>query len=675
MYDQGQVSTSIYYQNDKYGWPKTIRTELGGQVESIKRDKGYIPNSILQLEQVSNDHLASRQLTLSHAIPLPVTAEQQLQQPFRFFVEDMKNMSTQDRVNFVQQGFTFPQQLDGVDDYLITFFDMPNRPTLPRIYPGNTIVSYYRMLYTSLAYLDIYLSEKSPKFATLAQNGSSLQAMMELVRDYYRVCMDMEREYLKDDKCESVFTLLNLYQQLGSPSTNYVGINRKLKVVFDDCASQQLTRTSAYFVFRLLPRIPAVPLIDHGLIQKIMDLLVPVFTQPRGPGFIPNDPMEAEENEVTDEELLMARFDNQLQEQARKAAEQEQYNRVRLQWLLKNNHKGFNNNDRKLLEEYGLANMDVDKTETDAPLQGPLPDDAPSEISDEEAQQRLDALKAEPETSAQEPDRDQQLQEFMDAQNQAVQDDLAHQAAWVEEQKDMEEKKDEADRPMEVDNKLPKTKEQKEMDELNKRMKEKTNAYNQDQRGYRVLRMDPPIMKGKSILYPINFDLVELQNGQDLLNGLRRHTVRTDKSKTLNLQTEVYARLLKKAGKGLYTRRKAQLFSFPSASPADVERLVSVYSENAEFMNSLVDVDLRNEKDLAAFQEYLETNIDINLRPYQAPDLSEFKDKAQKRGREDDAYDPEDLNLRTRFPKIPVAYRPKRKLNDITPEPQPKPLV
>lgn len=594
MYDQGQVSTSIYYQNDKYGWPKTLRSERGGQVESIKRDKGYIPNSILQLEQVSNDHLATRQLTLSHAIPLPVKTDQQLQQPFRFFVEDMKNMSTQDRVNFVQQGFTYPQQLDGLDDYLITFFDLPNRPTLPRIYPGNTIVSYYRMLYTSLAYLDIYLPEKSPKFATLSQNGSSLQAMMESVRDYYRVCMDMEREYLKDDKCESVFTLLNLFPVLGSPSTNYLVINRKLKSVYDDCVSQPLTRTSAYFVFRLLPRIPAIPLIDHALVQKIMGLLVPIFTQPRGQGFTPSDPMEAENYEVTDEELLMARFDNELEKKRQQEVEQDKYKRARLAWLLEHQYEGFNDQDRKLLAEYNEAQMQIDSALPRVQL-GQEP------ISNEEAQQRLNAITG-----------GIQIEPISAADEAQLEDDMKQTAA------------------MEVDKKLPKTAEQKLQEQLVKDLTKKTENYAKKRQDYVVYRMEQPKIVNGEIWYPISYDdLLPLKDEQTVEDSRRYRNERYIKADAIKV--EVLARLCKLAGKRIYVKNQTGLFGLPRAEPVTVDPLVEAYSLNTEFMQTLHDIFIKDAKGQKDLISALRENIDLNYKPPTVPDYEGMKDAAKKR--------------------------------------------
>lgn len=83
-YDQGQVSTSIYYEDDWKNEPITLRSQRGGipQLAHWKDQVYYNFKSKLQVDQVSNDHTPSRPLTTYDALPLGT--ERQAIQPFRF---------------------------------------------------------------------------------------------------------------------------------------------------------------------------------------------------------------------------------------------------------------------------------------------------------------------------------------------------------------------------------------------------------------------------------------------------------------------------------------------------------------------------------------------------------------------------------------------------------------
>lgn len=540
MYDQGQVSTSIYYQNDKYGWPKSIRTEIGGKPEAIKRDKGYIPNSILQFDSVSNDHLATRQLTLSHAIPLPVNTEQQLQEPFRFYIEDMKNMSVQDRVNIIHQQFDFEQNLDGIDEYIITFFD-GRQPNLPKIYPGKTIVAYYRSLYMVLAYLDVYYPEKSPKFAKLSNDGASLESMMDSVRDYYRVCMDTEKEYMMQDNSTSVAILLGMFPILAVPNNHYLIINRKLKEIFDDITSQQLTRTSAYFIFRLIPRLPSHPLVNKTLIQQILNRLIPIFTTPRPGNMIRADPMETEQPLPSDEELLMARFDNEREKLIQKRLEEEQYNRVRLAWLLKHNYAGENQRDRDLLKAYyeEVAPMAVDT----APE---VVDNIPKmEIDDEEVIVVLPDIQPK-ETMVETDDKE------------AV-------------PPDMEQQKRLKDARMTNAPGSGLTKDEAKEQQAVRQLPEDQQSWDNDKELYLAKRLDRPELFASRIVYPVTLE-IPVTIPHTPLEKIREKEY--DRSQEMALATEVFLSVCREMGITIYVASKFKnttVFAFPRCNPQQVQ--------------------------------------------------------------------------------------------------------
>jgi hypothetical protein len=83
-YEQGQVSTSIYYEDEHNGHPITERSEKGGvPVKMYWKDQVlFEPDQKLQFEQISNRQTPSRPLSLYDALPLGT--EYQAVQPFRF---------------------------------------------------------------------------------------------------------------------------------------------------------------------------------------------------------------------------------------------------------------------------------------------------------------------------------------------------------------------------------------------------------------------------------------------------------------------------------------------------------------------------------------------------------------------------------------------------------------
>lgn len=287
MYDQGQVSTSIYYQNDKYGWPKTIRSEKGGQPEIINRTKGFEPHSILQYDQRSNEHLPERKLTLSHAIPLGVKLEHQLQEPFRFFVGDVKRMSTREKVALITDNAvtSLMDVYDGVDQYLIGFHDGQSM-SLPKLsFNGNSISPYERYLTVGLGYLDVYFPERNAaKFEECSRAGFTIERMIPRVLPYYQTCIEAEKEiYNLQDSAEATFVvsqILEAYAMFNLPAMNVVRINNFLDALNRLMKGVFLTRTTAYFIFRLLPRFTLAN-INQTSLQFILKQCIPFFTAPR----------------------------------------------------------------------------------------------------------------------------------------------------------------------------------------------------------------------------------------------------------------------------------------------------------------------------------------------------------------------------------------------------------
>lgn len=329
MYDQGQISTSLYYTDDSNGVSLT-KPRRGGEPQYMRRIREYDRNSVLQIDRISHSHVPQTKLQLHDAFPLSLDPSRYIEEPFRFEELKFRDFTHSQRLRRMK-----PQQWTGTDDpttmlddqnishtaqsELIRFKDAFRDRAKVVIPLPNEQKPYDRTVYLALGYLASYHPDHAVNhdFARMVQTQQPIPILIARIQLLWRQCMESEvAEFggaLGEMNLNFPVRLMagrDVFNSMPRPGLDAAAPNapgnidaqqavmRAILNAFKEAEGQiALSRTNAYFTLKLLP--PLSPMVFGpmlGEIQRFKAVLETVIARPR-PGDA-GDRMDVENPEV-----------------------------------------------------------------------------------------------------------------------------------------------------------------------------------------------------------------------------------------------------------------------------------------------------------------------------------------------------------------------------------------
>lgn len=285
MYDQGQVSTSLYYQNDDSGIPITRPSGEDGKPDFIRREQSYT-DDILQLDEISNSHPPKRRLTMSDALPFGIKRHR-IEEPFRFTHRLLQGvMDTAKESFFANEPINELGRASNLT-FRYYYFTDQRGTTLQTTAPATATEPMYIQIFNVLGHFQSY-SNSTPPLSTMLKDSASIKFIIQAIFQMYQTHINMENTAygLTDDENGRMW-VEEMFKNI--PNFNYPEMNaQSIDNMFDRLFRwlkdvKKLTRTSAYFIYLLIPRYQSINQVSVNLAQiaACVGLLYPWLDKPR----------------------------------------------------------------------------------------------------------------------------------------------------------------------------------------------------------------------------------------------------------------------------------------------------------------------------------------------------------------------------------------------------------
>lgn len=303
-YDQGQISTSLFYQDDEFGRPVSWRSSFGGIDSKIKRDRAFNKRSRLQIDAISNGHTPSRALRITEPIPVGIQHKWQVQQPFRFKPMGLKDMDYANRADVLDAAGVIPPpgmnklslaptEYCSFDDGGIQIVSIP-APKDPPVTQADA------QFYGALPFAATYYTYVDFNWVQWGGDGTSVAQLIVKMGQLFNMLIQLEKvRYQNFNQPVPVMEIMRLRRFENVSETDRImgpivnTITARLKM------PNALNRTQAYFLYLYLPRLTDPRSTTSQAIEHLRRLMPPYFRAPRpqqsgggggGPGMPPLDP-------------------------------------------------------------------------------------------------------------------------------------------------------------------------------------------------------------------------------------------------------------------------------------------------------------------------------------------------------------------------------------------------